>query len=110
MVGTMLFSFVRKSIFALTCYIVTYILYHNYVAIYSLVKRLPFDWDEQYRIYLEKILQVNEESDFHCILTEFMEILNDGHTKYIPPDSYRVKKPFVRPEEPSYTLSEGGNY
>lgn len=69
--------------------------------------RLPFDWDEQYRIYLEKILQVNEEKDFHRILTEFMESLNDGHTKYIPPDSYRVKKPFVRPDEPSYTLSEG---
>ena len=69
--------------------------------------RLAFDWDEQYRIYLEKILQVNDERDFHRILTEFMESLNDGHTKYIPPDSYRVKKLFVRPEEPSYTLSEG---
>ena len=43
--------------------------------------RLPFDWDEQYRIYLKKILQVNEEKDFHLILEEFMESLNDGHTR-----------------------------
>lgn len=69
--------------------------------------RLPFDWDKQYRIYIEKILQVNEEKDFHLILEEFMESLNDGHTKYIPPDAYRVKTPFVQPDEPSHTLKEG---
>lgn len=69
--------------------------------------RLHFDWDEQYRNYLEKILQVEEERDFHHLLTEFMESLNDGHTKYIPPDAYRTTKPFVRPAEPSYTVNEG---
>lgn len=69
--------------------------------------RLQFDWDEQYRTYLEKILQVGDEGDFHRLLTEFMESLNDGHTKYIPPDAHRTIKPFVRPAEPSYTMNEG---
>ena len=69
--------------------------------------RLEIDWDEQYRNYLEKILKVGEEGDFHRLLTEFMESLHDGHTKYIPPDAYRTTKPFVRPAEPSYPVNEG---
>ena len=69
--------------------------------------RLEIDWDEQYRNYLEKILKVGEEGDFHRLLTEFMESLHDGHTKYIPPDGFRTAKTFVRPEEPSYTIDEG---
>ena len=69
--------------------------------------RLQFDWDEQYRTYLKKILQVTDEGDFHCLLTEFAESLNDGHTKYIPPDAYRIKKQFVRPAEPSCTMNNG---
>lgn len=70
--------------------------------------RLPFDWDELYRTYLEKILQINEERDFHRFLTEFMASLNDGHTKYIPPDAYKTTKPFVRPAEPSCSMNEEG--
>ncbi|MBE5767691.1 MAG: hypothetical protein E7335_11150 [Clostridiales bacterium] len=69
--------------------------------------RLPFDWDEQYRTYLEKILRVSEERDFHRLLTEFMASLNDGHTKYIPPDEYRIIKPFVSPAEPTCTMNDG---
>ena len=69
--------------------------------------RLEIDWDEQYRNYLEKILKVGEEGDFHRLLTEVMESLHDGHTKYIPPDAYRTTKPFVRPAEPSYPVNEG---
>jgi C-terminal processing protease CtpA/Prc len=69
--------------------------------------RLQVDWDEQYRTYLEKILQVSDEGNFHHLLTEFMESLNDGHTKYFPPAAYRKSKPFVRPDAPSFTLDEG---
>ena len=69
--------------------------------------RLEVDWDERYRVYLEKILQINEEGDFHRLLTEFMEILNDGHTKYFPPAPYRKARPFARPEAPSSTFEEG---
>ena len=69
--------------------------------------RLQVDWDEQYRTYLEKILQVSDEGDFHRLLAEFMEILNDGHTKYTPPTAYRTSKPFVHPDAPSFTISEG---
>ena len=69
--------------------------------------RLQVDWDEQYRTYLGKILQVSDESDFHRLLTEFMESLNDGHTKYFPPAAYRKSKPFVRPDDPSFTFGKG---
>ena len=69
--------------------------------------RLQVDWDEQYHTYLEKILQVSDEGDFHRLLTEFMESLNDGHTKYFPPAAYRKSKPFVRPDDPSFTIKEG---
>lgn len=69
--------------------------------------RLPFDWDEQYRAYLEKILQVNEEGEFHRLLTELMESLNDGHTKYIPPAAYRTAKTFKSPDEPSSVVEDG---
>jgi C-terminal processing protease CtpA/Prc len=69
--------------------------------------RLPFDWDAQYRAYLEKILQVSDEGDFHRLLTEFMESLKDGHTKYFPPDAFRTPKPFIPPDEPSFTVRDG---
>ena len=69
--------------------------------------RLQVDWDEQYRTYLEKILQVSDEGDFHYLLKEFMDSLNDGHTKYFPPAAYRKPKPYVRPDAPSFTLDEG---
>lgn len=66
--------------------------------------RLPFNWDEQYRRYLEKVLNIDDEADFHRLLTEFMESLNDGHTKYIPPEPFKQAKPFVRPDRPSHLL------
>ncbi len=69
--------------------------------------RLQIDWDAEYRTYLEKILQVSDEGDFHRLLTEFMENLKDGHTKYFPPAAYRTPKPFVLPDEPSFTIDDG---
>lgn len=69
--------------------------------------RLHIDWDAQYRVYLEKVLQVSDEGDFHRLLTEFMENLKDGHTKYFPPAAYRKPKPFVRPDAPSFTIDGG---
>ena len=69
--------------------------------------RLQIDWDEQYRTYVEKILQVNDEGEFHRLLTEFMESLKDGHTKYFPPEPYRRPRPFVRPDAPSFTVDDG---
>jgi len=69
--------------------------------------RLQLDWDEQYRAYLEKLLQVSDEGAFHRLLAEFMECLRDGHTKYFPPAAYRKSKPYVRPDAPSFTINEG---
>ena len=69
--------------------------------------RLEVDWDAQYRTYLEKILQVNDEGEFHRLLREFMDSLKDGHTKYFPPAPYRKVRPYVQPDAPSFTLNEG---
>ena len=73
---------------------------------YPYFDRLPFDWDEQYRLYLEKLLLIDKEGDFHQLLFEFLESLHDGHTKYIPPQPFRKTAPFVRPDVPSYTLEK----
>lgn len=69
--------------------------------------RLQIDWDEQYRTYLDKILEVCDEGEFHCFLSEFMDSLKDGHTKYFPRAPYRKSKPFVSPDAPSYTFDKG---
>ena len=69
--------------------------------------RLTFDWDGQYRAYLEKLLDVRGEAEFHALMTAFMDSLGDGHTKYIPPERFRDDKPFVPPDAPSFTYGEG---
>ena len=75
--------------------------------IFPYFDRLPFDWDEQYRTYLDKVLTVNDEGDFHRLLAEFMKSLNDGHTRYILPEAYRTPRPYVRPDDPSHTFCGG---
>ena len=75
--------------------------------IFPYFDRLEIDWDAQYRTYLDKILEVSDEGEFHRLLKEFMDSLNDGHTKYFPPAPYRKAKPSVRPDEPSFTFEEG---
>lgn len=69
--------------------------------------RLSFDWDAHYRTYLERLLQVKQEEAFHRLLMEFMARLNDGHTLYIPPEAYRVKKSYTPPAAPSATFCDG---
>lgn len=69
--------------------------------------RLPFDWDEQYRNCLRKVLHVSSECEFHQLLMEFMDSLNDGHTRYIPPKAFRKTKPMTRPEQPSFSFCDG---
>lgn len=68
--------------------------------------RLSFDWDDLYYSYLDKILSVRDEGEFHHLLSVFMDSLNDGHTKYIPPDAFRKAEPFIYPDAPSFTLHE----
>ena len=70
-------------------------------------ERLGFDWDELYRVYLDKILATEDERGFHKLMTDFMDRLNDGHTRYIPPEAYRDAAPYVRPEAPSADFEDG---
>lgn len=68
--------------------------------------RLPFDWDQLYRDYLNRLLALEDEAAFHALLTKFLESLNDGHTKYIPPPPFRNEKPFPPPEKPSFVYQD----
>lgn len=67
---------------------------HDLSAIWSAVnwifpyfERLEFDWDKTYLEYLDKIDSIESEYEFHCLLKDFLNLLNDGHTKYTSPDS-----------------------
>lgn len=69
--------------------------------------RISFDWDEHYLSCLEQLLSIDSESAFHRLLSDFMERLNDGHTKYIPPKAFSASPPFVPPEPPSHACRDG---
>lgn len=43
------------------------------------------DWDLAYREYLPKVINAKTNRDFHLVLTEFMNLLGDGHTDYLLP-------------------------
>ena len=66
--------------------------------------RLESDWDEKYYKVIERLLDGCDEAEFHKLLSDFVAFLNDGHTKYIPPDGYRETKAVVRPEAPTYSV------
>lgn len=74
--------------------------------VFPYFSRLTFDWDDLYHSYLDKILSVRDEGEFHRLLSAFMDSLGDGHTKYIPPDAFRQEGAFVYPDAPSYTRRE----
>ena len=77
-------------------------------AVFPYFDRLPFDWDELYRDYLDKILQVKTDGEFHALLGEFTASLGDGHTKYVPPAEFRPSSPpFKALEKPSRSVSDG---
>jgi len=52
--------------------------------VYPYFERIAFDWDDKYHEYLGKILKVKDECEFHQLLYQFTECLQDGQTKYIP--------------------------
>lgn len=43
------------------------------------------DWDRAYREFIPKVMDAETERDFHLLLAEFMNLLGDGHTDYLPP-------------------------
>ena len=67
--------------------------------------RLPINWDDQYCSYIDRILGIDNSDEFHRLLKAFVDCLNDGHTRYIPPAKFRDKKPLVRPDPPSYNVA-----
>lgn len=91
---------------------------HDLSAIWSTVKwifpyfnKVDIDWDELYLDYLSKLEDIETEADFHNLLSDFMNALQDGHTRYASPQDREkhkldVKKaPTYLYEEDTYTLT-----
>lgn len=76
--------------------------------IFPYFERLTFDWNDLYLRYIPQILAAEDEQTFHDLLTSFVDSLQDGHTKYIPPAEYRRSKPYVPPAAPSFVVSADG--
>lgn len=76
--------------------------------IFPYFERLTFDWNDLYLRYIPQILAAEDEQTFHDLLTSFVDSLQDGHTKYIPPAEYRRSKPYVPPAAPSFAVSADG--
>ena len=50
--------------------------------IFPYFDRCDLDWDTLYRQYLEQVLTVTDQREFHLLLAEFVNRLGDGHTVY----------------------------
>lgn len=47
----------------------------------------PIDWDGKYREYLAKVMAAETDKEFHLLLAEFINLLGDGHTDYLFPQT-----------------------
>ena len=49
-----------------------------------------FDWDSIYVAYIEKVISSESLIEYYTLLTEFISLLEDGHTRIIPPQEYQT--------------------
>lgn len=49
--------------------------------------RLTLNWDEKYREYIPKVTASKNDRDFYFLLAEFLNLLGDGHTCFVFPES-----------------------
>ena len=49
--------------------------------------RLALNWDEKYREYIPKATAAENDRDFYLLLAEFLNLLGDGHTCCVFPES-----------------------
>ncbi|MGN0628705.1 MAG: S41 family peptidase [Oscillospiraceae bacterium] len=68
--------------------------------------RLEINWDEKYREYIPKVTAAESGRDFHLLLAEFMNILGDGHTCYVFPESVAKEAGYL----PFVLKYVGGDY
>lgn len=61
------------------------VLWKEASVVFPFFGRRKIDWDGAYRDYLERMLRIEDDCEFHLLLAEFMNLLGDGHTDYTPP-------------------------
>lgn len=68
------------------------LLWRRVCEVFPYFDRLDIDWDEEYRVYLHKVLSCERGLDVWLTLMEFMNLLGDGHTGFTPPASWRRER------------------
>lgn len=56
------------------------LLWKQSAAVFPYFGRRKIDWDETYRIYLEKVMQTTTDREHYLLMAEFLNLLEDGHT------------------------------
>lgn len=62
---------------------------------------ISIDWDGAFSAFLPRALAVKDETEAQLLLCEFLNLLEDGHTDYIPPRAFRDGIGYL-PFEPDY--------
>ncbi len=68
------------------------LLWRRACEVFPYFDRLDLDWDEQYRVYLDKVMACESDPEVWLTLMEFMNLLGDGHTGFTPPASWRKER------------------
>ena len=50
---------------------------------------ISIDWDGAFGAFLPRALAAKDETEAQLLLCEFLNLLEDGHTDYIPPRVFR---------------------
>lgn len=61
------------------------LLWKQAAVVFPYFDQRKIDWDETYRIYLEKVMQTKTDREYYLLLAEFLNLLGDGHTDLIFP-------------------------
>lgn len=74
--------------------------------VFPYFEKREIDWDDTYRVYLEKVIRTRTDREYYLLLSEFLNLLEDGHTDLIFPRNLLDEAGYV----PFELIYSGGNY
>ena len=54
-----------------------------------------FDWDEKYQEFLPRVMNAETDDEYVDAMREFVALLHDGHTSFIPASEYQLNKAYL---------------
>ena len=54
-----------------------------------------FDWDEKYQEFLPRVMNAKTDDEYVDAMREFVALLHDGHTSFIPASEYQLNKAYL---------------